>query len=155
MPYSWVSEALDLSQMVMDIWKQLKSVYFFIPNNFSFHNITKKSFPGTPRVNALLLGVRGSGPRPDGHGLFPPIFSESVDQELSFDTLTLSLLSKLTKFHLFFLTYSNYNIDFTISAQCFYLLSVTNLVICLYFLRTTKIVTCFLTYYTVHIICIR
>ena len=25
MPYSWVSEALDLTQMVMDIRKQLKS----------------------------------------------------------------------------------------------------------------------------------
>ena len=66
-PYSWVSEALDLTQMVMDIRKQLKSAYFIIPNNFSLHNITKKSFPGTPRVNALLLGVRGSGPHPDGH----------------------------------------------------------------------------------------
>ena len=68
MSYTWVSEGLDLTQMVMDIQKQLKSTYFIIPNNFSFNNITKKSFPGTPRVNALLLGVRGSGPRPDGHG---------------------------------------------------------------------------------------
>ena len=49
MPYSWVTEALDLTQMVMDIRKQLKSTYFIIPNNFCFNNITKKSFPGTPR----------------------------------------------------------------------------------------------------------
>ena len=60
-----------------------------IPANFCFNNIAKKSFPGTQRGPALLLGVRCSGPRPDGHGLFLPIFSESVDQEPSFDTLTL------------------------------------------------------------------
>ena len=53
-----------------------------------------------------------AGPRPDGHGLFAAIPGWSVGQELSFDTLTLSLVSKLTKFHLFsFFTYSNYNID--------------------------------------------
>ena len=101
-PYSWVSEALDITKMVMDIWKQLKTTIFIIPNNFCCNNIAKKSFLGTHRDPALLLGVRGSGPRPDGHGLFLPIFSESVDQELSFDTLTLSLLSKLKKFELFF-----------------------------------------------------
>ena len=42
MPYSWVSQALDLTQMVMDSRKQLKSTYFIIPNNFCFKNITKK-----------------------------------------------------------------------------------------------------------------
>ena len=34
MPYSWVSEALVLTQMVMDIQKHLKEIYFVIPNNF-------------------------------------------------------------------------------------------------------------------------
>jgi len=147
-PYSWVSEALDFTQMVMDIQKQFNINFFIIPNNFCFNNMAKKSFPGTHQGLALLLsvrgsglhpdghghpettwnnyfhhtqqllfqqgcqrshlgpallqGVRGSGPRPDGHGLFPPIFSKSVDQELSFDTLTLSLVSKLTEFNLFF-----------------------------------------------------
>ena len=33
MPYSLVSEALDLTQMVMDIQKQLKLTYLIIPNN--------------------------------------------------------------------------------------------------------------------------
>ena len=68
MPYSWMSEALDFTQMVMDIQKQLKITIFIIPNNFCFNNIAKKSFPGTHRGPALLLGVRGSGPHPDGHG---------------------------------------------------------------------------------------
>ena len=112
MPYSWVPEALDLTQMVMDVWKALKLTIFIIPINFCFNNIAKKSFPGTPRGHALLLAVRGSGPHPDVHGLFLPILGWSVDQELSFDTLTLSLLSKLRDFHVFlFFTYSNYNID--------------------------------------------
>ena len=119
MPYFWVSEALDLTQIVMDIRKQLNLTYLIIPNNFCLKNISKKAFPGTARVqcftpgclrlwtsprwswtsrnnlkslfssylttfvstnlpknhslgepgfNALLLGVRGSGHHPDGHG---------------------------------------------------------------------------------------
>ena len=91
MPYSWLSEALDLTQMVIDVRKALKITIFIIPNNFCFNNIAKKLFPGTPRGHALLLAVRGSGPHPDGHGHFAPIFSESGAQELSFDTLTFGL----------------------------------------------------------------
>ena len=74
LPYTWVSTVLDLTQMVMDIWKQLKSTYFIIPNNF-FSTTSPKSYSlGHPGVNALLLVVRGSGPCPDGHGIFPHIF---------------------------------------------------------------------------------
>ncbi len=47
MAYSWLSEALDLTQMVMDIRKQLIETIFIIHNNFSLNN-SKKSFPGTP-----------------------------------------------------------------------------------------------------------
>ena len=68
MPYIWVLEALDLTQMVMDIQKQLNRTYSIILNNFSFKNITKSHSLGHPGVNALLLGVRGSGLHPDGHG---------------------------------------------------------------------------------------
>ena len=68
MPYSWVSKDLDFTQMVMDIQKQLKINIVIIPNNFCFNNIAKKSFPGTHQGPALLLGVRGSGLHPDGHG---------------------------------------------------------------------------------------
>ena len=49
MLYSWLSEALDLAQMVMDIQTQVKITVFIIPNNFCFNNINKKSFPRTPR----------------------------------------------------------------------------------------------------------
>ena len=66
MPYSWVSEALDLTQMVMDIWKQLKSTYFIIPNNFSFNNFSKKSIPGDVLALGLLLAVCGPGHDPVG-----------------------------------------------------------------------------------------
>ena len=76
MPYSWLSEALDLTQMVMDIRKPLKITIFIIPSNCCINNITKKSFPGTSRRgHALLLGVGGSVPRPDGHGLFAAILA--------------------------------------------------------------------------------
>ena len=73
MPYSWLSEALDLALMVMDVWKLHKITIFIMPYNFCFNNIAKKSFPGTPRGHALLLAVRGSGLRPDGHGHFAAI----------------------------------------------------------------------------------
>ena len=42
MSYTWVSEGLDLTQMVMDIQKQLKTTIIIIPNNLCFNNITKK-----------------------------------------------------------------------------------------------------------------
>ena len=161
MPYSRLSEVLDLTQMFMDIQKQLKTTTFIIPNNFCFNKIAKKSFPGTPLGQVPDLAVWGgwtsprwswtsrnnlkqllssspttfvsttlpkshslglplvrfqplqseaAGPRPDGHGLFAAILGWSVGQELSFDTLTLSLVSKLTEFLLFsFFSYSNYD----------------------------------------------
>ena len=68
MPYSWVSEALDLTQMVMDIQKQLKSTYFIIPINFCFNNLSKRSIPGDARAQVLQVLVGASGPHPDGHG---------------------------------------------------------------------------------------
>ena len=82
MPYSLVTEALDLTQMVTDIQKQLKSTYLIIPKNVFSTTLPKNHSLGDLGVNALHLGVRGSGPRPDDHGHFAPVFSESVDQEL-------------------------------------------------------------------------
>ena len=58
MPYIWVSEALDLTQMVMDIQKQLEITIFIIPNNFCLNKIAKKSFPGTLRGQCPTLGCR-------------------------------------------------------------------------------------------------
>ena len=56
---------LDLTQMVMDIWKLLKATTLIFPNNFCFNNIAKKSFPGTPLDQVPDLAVRGrwSSPR--------------------------------------------------------------------------------------------
>ena len=51
-----MSEALDFTQMVMDINKRFLN-YFHHTNNFWFNNIAKKSFPWTHRGPALLLGV--------------------------------------------------------------------------------------------------
>ena len=68
MPYSWLSDVLDLTQMVMDIWRQLETTVFIIYHNICFNNIVKKPFPGTPLGDALLLSVRGTGPHPEGHG---------------------------------------------------------------------------------------
>ena len=91
MPYSWLSEALDLTQMVIDVRKALKITIFIIPNNFCFNNIAKKLFPGTPRGHALLLAVRGSGPQPDGHGQMPNLFSGPGGQAGSNGTTHLAL----------------------------------------------------------------
>ena len=144
---------LDITQMVMDIQKELKTMIFIIPNKFCFNNIAKKSFLGTPLGQVPDHAVRGAGtsprwswtfpndlkqllssfpttfvsttlpkshslglplvrfqplqseaagPFPNGHGLFAAIQGWSVGQELSFDTLTLSPVPKLTEFHLFF-----------------------------------------------------
>ena len=68
MPYSWLSEALDLAQMVTDIQTQVKITIFIIPNNFFSTTLPISHSLGHPRVNALLLGVPGFGPHPDGHG---------------------------------------------------------------------------------------
>ena len=68
MPYSWVSERLDLTRMVMVIQKHLKTIVFIIPNNFCYNKITKSHSLGHYLVNALQLAVRGAGPHPDGHG---------------------------------------------------------------------------------------
>ena len=54
--YSWLSGALGLTQMVMNIQKQLEITIFIITNNLCFNKIAKKSFPGTPRGQCPTLG---------------------------------------------------------------------------------------------------
>ena len=84
MPYSWLSDVLDLTQMVMDIWRQLETTVFIIYLNICFNNIVKKPFPGTPLGDALLLSVRGTGPHPDGLGHLVTIKNKYIpyDQQL-------------------------------------------------------------------------
>ena len=101
MPYSWPSEVLDLTQMVMDVRKQLKITVFIIPYNFCFINISKKAFLGLLLVWSQTLESEAAGPHPDGHGPFATILGSSVGQKLSVDTLTLSLVAKLTDLHIF------------------------------------------------------
>ena len=68
MPYSWMSEALDNTQMVMDIWKQLNQLVSSYQTSFVSTTLPKSNSLGHPRVNDLHMGVWGSGLHPDGHG---------------------------------------------------------------------------------------
>ena len=51
------------------------------------------------------LQSEAPGPHPDGLGLFAAILGGSLGKELSFDTLTLSLLVKIRILCIFFLVY--------------------------------------------------
>ena len=66
--YSWLSMALDLAQMVLEVWKNLKPTQVYILNIFGFKNFPKKSSPGVVLALGLLLAVYGPGPDPDGPG---------------------------------------------------------------------------------------
>ena len=48
MPNYWLSEVMDLTQMVMVIWEQLRITFLIILNNIYFNNFAKKSTPGPP-----------------------------------------------------------------------------------------------------------
>ena len=106
------SRWLDLTQMVLDIQKQLHVTIFFIPNNFCFNNIAKKSFPGTPLGQVPDLAVRGRWTSPRWSWTFsscpglisgPRPFRWHLNLEPSVKT------DGVSPFFLF--TYSNYNID--------------------------------------------
>ena len=49
--YSWLSMALGLAQMVLDVRKNLKPTQFYMLNIFCLNNFPKKSSPGA----SLLL----------------------------------------------------------------------------------------------------
>ena len=80
----------------------LKQLLSSSPTTFVSTTLPKSHSLWLPLVRFQPLQSEAAGPRPDGHGLFAAILGWSVGQELSFDTLTLSLVSKLTKFLLFF-----------------------------------------------------
>ena len=58
--------ALDLAQMVLKSWKNLRPTQFCMLNIFDFNNFPKKSSPGGVLALLLLLAVYGSGLQPDG-----------------------------------------------------------------------------------------
>ena len=70
--YSWLSMALGLAQMVLDVRKNLKPTQFYMLNNLCFNNFPKKLIPGDVRAQVLQEPVgashadqgRKSGPPP-------------------------------------------------------------------------------------------
>ena len=68
MPYSWLSEVLDLTQMAMDILKQFKLLFSSSPLAFVTTTLSKSHSLGHLLVNVLLLAVGCAGPHPDVHG---------------------------------------------------------------------------------------
>ena len=95
MPYSWVSEALDLTQRVMDIQKHLKSTYFIIPNNFCASNFYKKSIPGDARAQVLQEPVGTSHADQGRKSGMQPMFLDPGGQDESNGTPHLALASKV------------------------------------------------------------
>ena len=66
--YSWLSMALDLAQMVLEVRKCLKPTQFYMLNTSCLNNFPKKSSPGVVLAVSLLLAVYGPGLGPDGPG---------------------------------------------------------------------------------------
>ena len=60
--------ALDLAQMVLDVWKNLKPTQFYLLNNLCYNDFAQKSSPGDVLAFGLLLAVYGPGLGPDGPG---------------------------------------------------------------------------------------
>ena len=57
--YSWLSVALGLAQMVLDVQKNLKPTQLIILDNSFLNNFFKKSIPGEGRAQVLqeLVGA--------------------------------------------------------------------------------------------------
>ena len=51
---------MDLTQMVLAVWKKLKSTHLNIPNNFCFNNFAQKSIPGVVLAEVLQEPVGAS-----------------------------------------------------------------------------------------------
>ena len=60
--------ALDLAQMVLAVWKNLKPTQFYLLNNLCFNNLAKKSSHVGVLALGLLLAVYGPGLGPGGPG---------------------------------------------------------------------------------------
>ena len=63
---SWLSMALGLAMMVLDVRKNLKPTQFYLLNNLCYNNFAQKSSPGGVLALGLLLAVYGPGLGPDG-----------------------------------------------------------------------------------------
>ena len=89
----YLLEHLDLTQMVIDVQKQLKSTYFIKPNNFCFNNCLKKSIPGDVRAQVLQEPVGASSADQGRKFGSASIRSSSGGQELSNGTSNMPLPS--------------------------------------------------------------
>ena len=58
--YYWLSMALGLAQMVLDVRKNLKPTRFYMLNNFCFNNFPKLLIPGVVRAQVLQEPVGAS-----------------------------------------------------------------------------------------------
>ena len=58
--YSWLSMALDLAQMVLEVRKNPKPTKFYMLNNFCFNNFPKLLIPGVVRAQVLQEPVGAS-----------------------------------------------------------------------------------------------
>ena len=63
---SWLSIALGLAMMVLDVRKNLKPTQLWLLNNRSYNFFAQKSSPGVVLARGLLLAVYGPGLGPDG-----------------------------------------------------------------------------------------
>ena len=60
MTYSWLSMALDLAQMILDVQKNLKPTQSYMLNNLCFNNFPRKLIPGDVRAQVLQEPVGAS-----------------------------------------------------------------------------------------------
>ena len=61
--YSWLSMALGLAQMVLDVQKNLELTHFYMLNNLCINNFPKKMIPRDVRAHVLQEPVEGSHTR--------------------------------------------------------------------------------------------
>ena len=99
-PCSWPTPGslwcLDFTQMVLALWKKLKSTHLNIPNSFCFNNFAQKSIPGDVRAQVLQEPVGAShGDQGRKSGKLP-MFWDPGGQEESNGTPHLALASKAT-----------------------------------------------------------
>ena len=60
--------ALDMAQMVLDVWEHLKAAQVFMLNKLCFNNFAQITSPEAVLALGLLLAVFGPGHGSDGPG---------------------------------------------------------------------------------------
>ena len=78
--YSWLSMALDLAQVVLEVRKNLKPTKFYMLNNICFNNFPKKLIPGDVRAQVLQEPVGASHADQGRKSGVPPTFLDPGGQ---------------------------------------------------------------------------